>query len=163
MRIIEKISINLVNYIRKIYWFIFRPTTIGVRLLNIYNNEILLVKHTYSSNWYLPGGGAKNGINIRDSLKREIKEELNIDLNEGQLNGANLFGVYDNFQEYKNDYIFLFIVDNLKLDLSAIRNIEIEEAEYFNINNLSDSISPGTKRRINEFLSRKDKVIISKW
>ncbi|MCR4284388.1 MAG: NUDIX domain-containing protein [Parcubacteria group bacterium] len=155
--------IKIINILRKIYWFIFRPTTIGVRLLNIYNNEVLLVKHTYSSSWYLPGGGAKNGIDIIDSLKREIKEELNIDLNEGQLSSADLFGVYDNFQEYKNDYIFLFILDNLKLNLTKAKNIEIEEAGYFNINNLPGSISAGTKRRINEFLSRKDKVIISKW
>jgi len=163
VKIIKKIGINLVNYIRKIYWFTFRPTTIGVRLLNVHDNEILLVRHTYSNYWYLPGGGAKKRVGIIDSLKKEIKDELTVALNEDQLNNINLLGIYNNFQEYKNDYIFLFILENERLILSDTKSIEIEEAKYFSLDALPSNISPGTKRRIDDSLSRRNKVIIDKW
>lgn len=52
----------------------------------IYNNksQILLVQHTPEFGaghyWYVPGGTANKGEDAIDALKREIKEETNIDV-----------------------------------------------------------------------------------
>ncbi|MBW6440808.1 NUDIX hydrolase [Patescibacteria group bacterium] len=52
----------------------------------IYNdkNQILLAQHTPEFGeghyWYIPGGTANKGENAIDALRREIKEETNIDI-----------------------------------------------------------------------------------
>lgn len=55
--------------IYKLSWKITQPQTIGVRAILIKNNKILLVKHTYSDQWFLPGGGLKREKNWKTLLK----------------------------------------------------------------------------------------------
>ena len=68
--------------IARFYWRVFKPRTLGVRLLLIRDNKVLLVKHTYLQELYLPGGGVKNNECFEEAIRREIKEELNFDLEE---------------------------------------------------------------------------------
>ncbi len=64
-------------------------------------NEFLLVKYT-DGGWAFPGGHLEHGENWKDSLLREIKEELNVNPNEVQL----LSPIHINNWEYKNKYYF---------------------------------------------------------
>ena len=41
--------------------------------------EVLVVKERGRSWWDLPGGGMEHGENIKEALKRELKEEVNYD------------------------------------------------------------------------------------
>ena len=43
----------------KIYCFLFRPIRMGVRVMMIEKDKVWLVRHTYLSGWYMPGGGIK--------------------------------------------------------------------------------------------------------
>ncbi|HMT26992.1 MAG TPA: NUDIX domain-containing protein [Candidatus Absconditabacterales bacterium] len=117
-----------------------------------------MVKHKYHNDLFLPGGGLHNGEEFVSALKRELKEELNLDIIE-----LELFGVYQNMKEYKMDTIVLFISFQ-EIDLKNISLID-EEIELFmmaDINNLPENISPGTKRRIEEFKLKKN-PIVGKW
>jgi ADP-ribose pyrophosphatase YjhB (NUDIX family) len=51
------------------------------------NSSVLMVKHLKNkrSYWLLPGGGIRLGESATAALKREIKEELNIDVVIGDL------------------------------------------------------------------------------
>lgn len=132
----------------KILWRITKPITLGVRVLMIDSNKILLVKHTYQDCWYLPGGGMKKGETFEQAIKREVKEELGANLIE-----YKLFGVYNNFFEYKNDNIIIFFSDNFTLTGDTDR--EIECYKFFDLTDLPNTISRGTKKRIKEYLDGK--------
>ena len=62
---------------------------IRIRIAGIYieNNKILLVKHKKRDNEYylLPGGGQEPGESQKEAIKREYKEELNLDIEVGDL------------------------------------------------------------------------------
>ncbi len=46
------------------------------------DNKFLIVKPTYGKEWEIPGGNIEEGESPFNSLKREVKEELGIDINE---------------------------------------------------------------------------------
>lgn len=55
-----KIFWFFVNPIRKLYWFIFRPKTRGVKCIVENKGKFLLVKLNYAHHkWTIPGGGVK--------------------------------------------------------------------------------------------------------
>ena len=139
------IAMKLVYKILKVYWKITKPVTTGVRALLITHNKVLLVKHTYQNHWYLPGGGVKKGELYHEAIKREIYEELN-----GEIYDLTLFGVYNNFFEYKSDTVVIFYSNNFTFDINT--SSEIENVCLFPLNALPNEISPGSKRRIDEYL-----------
>lgn len=146
------------QFFYKIYrlsWKLTQPQTIGVRAILIKNNEILLVKHTYSDQWFLPGGGLKKGEKLENAIKRELNEELGVEVKKIQLHGA-----YQNFYEGKRDYIIVFISENFKI--YPKKDQEIEQYGFFDLLNIPGKTSPGTRKRIKEFLENK-KVNHGDW
>ena len=133
----------------KLYWQIFQPQTNGVRTILVKENKILLVKHSYSNSWFLPGGGMKKGETFHQAIKRELFEELGI-----SVENLKLHGIYNNFQEGKIDHIFVFSSGTFSTPTKS--DAEIEKFEFFDFENLPEKISPGTKRRIDEFLQQKE-------
>lgn len=63
-------------------------------------------------------------------------------------------------KEIKKDTISVFIVRYID-KLTPKKHFEIKEVRYFDINNLPESISPGTRKRIDEWLGRRYKS--SNW
>ncbi|WP_297983902.1 NUDIX domain-containing protein [uncultured Chryseobacterium sp.] len=126
----------------KFFWKVFKPQTLGVRAILIKEDKILLVKHTYSNSWFLPGGGMKKGETFETAIKRELNEELGI-----TVQNLKLQGIYNSFFEGKNDSIFVFLSDNF--EISGKKDAEIDEFEFFD---LPEKTSPGTRKRIAEFV-----------
>ena len=90
---------RLLYLLARCYWRIFRPLTLGVKVLLIENEAIWLVQHSYQPGWFLPGGGVKRNEDLETAVRREAYEELGAKLGEIQL-----FGVYSSNKQKKNDH-----------------------------------------------------------
>lgn len=143
-----KILTIIAYKIATIYWRIFRPQTFGVKLLLINDGKVLLAEHSYTKGFHLPGGGVKSGEMFDEALKREILEELGLDMNNLQL-----FGVYQNTKQGKLDTIIAFIsTEPVDLNKAKLSN-EINHVGFYSLNILPTNVSPGSHRRIQEYLS----------
>lgn len=81
--------------------------------LIIYGNQILLMKDESSPYYYIPGGRVSLHESAEDAIKREIKEELRIDVKVNRI----LWSVENFFVEETNGEIFHEIAFYFLLDL----------------------------------------------
>lgn len=124
----------------KIYWFIFRPKTQGVKCLIVSGDETLLIRHTYGhSAWTLPGGGIKKGELKEQAIKREIKEELGFDIE------PKYIGEFTHNTEYKIDTVYCFVANVEKKD-PVLQEAEIKKAGWWKTNGLPENHSTGLDR-----------------
>lgn len=115
----------------KLYWFLFRPKTTGVKCILQRNNKILLIKHSYGRDlWTLPGGGVKRNESPPAAAVREVSEEVG--MTTAQLDECgSLF--YDG--EYKQNTIYVFKT-TVSTDEFTIDDVEVCEAQWFSIDTL---------------------------
>lgn len=148
--------LELALKLRRLYWRIVQPQTIGARAIVVdEHGAILLVKHKYGKGWFLPGGRVKKSENPELGMQRELKEELGIT----SLHTSEVLGTYTNVQEYKKDTITVYVVKQFTHTDKS--HFEIESKGFFSPNNLPEDTSPGTKRRIKEYL--KQQPITKTW
>jgi 8-oxo-dGTP pyrophosphatase MutT (NUDIX family) len=65
------------------WWFVRRPHTHGVKcILRDESGRVLFVRHTYGNRavWELPGGGLRRREDPVAAVRREMREELGIEL-----------------------------------------------------------------------------------
>jgi 8-oxo-dGTP pyrophosphatase MutT (NUDIX family) len=63
----------------RLYWFIARPSVLGVKCVLTDGDRVLLVRHTYgAAEWVLPGGAVKRGEHPLAAARREMHEELGV-------------------------------------------------------------------------------------
>lgn len=134
----------------RLYWRLARPVTFGVRAIVLRGDErLLLVKHTYDRRWYLPGGGRKRYETAEAALGREVREEVGI----AELRLVRRLGTYRNSREGKRDTIEVFVA---RADAFGRRQRrEIAACEWFDPRELPADASPGTRRRVAEFLGQR--------
>ena len=148
---------KLIFKVSRLFWFVTKPITLGVRLLLIKEDTVLLVKHTYqSSHWFLVGGGVKRNENLLEATRREAREEVGAALGE-----LKLLGIYTNYFDYKSDHVILFICEDFRM--SGVSDNEIESIEFFPLDNLPANLASGHRRRIQEFVSNNTTPIVGMW
>jgi 8-oxo-dGTP pyrophosphatase MutT (NUDIX family) len=150
-----KLLLRLAYRVLQLYWFLARPVTLGVRLLPIQGDSVLLVRHSYQDAWFLPGGGVKRGETLEQAIRREAQEECG-----AQVEELEILGAYTHFYEYKNDHIILFLSRNFQL--TGEHDHEVERVAFFPFDRLPMDVSPGSRRRIEEY-RRGDLVAFGPW
>lgn len=122
--------------------------TLGARAIVLNSaNQILLVKHTYQQHWYIPGGGVNKGESAKTAVIRELKEEVGLTV----IGEPELFGIYHHTYLGAHDYPIIYVVKNYSQE--KCNSPEIEKLEWFDYDKLPETVSPGTKRRLNEFFN----------
>jgi ADP-ribose pyrophosphatase YjhB (NUDIX family) len=148
---------QLIHRIHRLYWWLMRPQTHGVRGL-VFNeqDEILLVRHRYIKGCYLPGGRVGRREAPLDALKREIREETGL----SHLTIERKLGTYQSEQEYKRDTIDVFVARCSGM-IQFKPNIEIQQAQFFPLSELPSDVTPATRRRLAEY--RGESSIEGRW
>jgi len=141
--------------ISRTLWLIFKPLSFGVRILMVRNQNILLVKHVYQDQWFLPGGLIEHGETIEKAVRREAAEEVGATLHD-----LTLFGVYTKFILGKSDHVIVFLSRDFSLNGDS--DDEIERWEFFDFNALPEGVSPGSRKQIQRYID-KDSPAFGMW
>jgi 8-oxo-dGTP pyrophosphatase MutT (NUDIX family) len=113
------------------------------------------VHHTYVDNWYLIGGGIEPGETAINAVKRELLEEVGVT----PMSPPKLFGIYHNTKFKPDDHVALYVIEEFIKEKSD--DPEIEAIKWFPMDKLPQNISPAAKRRIEEYLGRRE--IAAEW
>ena len=140
------------------YFLVVRGMTLGVRAVVLdAENRVFLVRHSYVSGWHLPGGGVDFGETMEQAMRRELKEEGDIDLT-GE---AVLHGIFLNSHVSRRDHVAVYVVRQFTQDRLPEPNHEIVECGFFAITALPDGTTHGTRQRLAEVLD--GKPLMATW
>ena len=140
------------------YFLLVRGMTLGVRAVVLdADNKVFLVKHSYVAGWYLPGGGVDYGETMEQAMRRELKEEGDIDL----IGESVLHGIFLNSHVSRRDHVAVYVVRHFRQDRLPAPNREIIASGFFNRSALPEGTTPGTRLRIAEVLD--GKPLIATW
>jgi ADP-ribose pyrophosphatase YjhB (NUDIX family) len=110
----------------RVYWFLRRPDTSGVKCVLTDEDRILLVRHSYGPRgWDLPGGSIRPGEAPEDAARREMNEELGIAIHD--------FGLLDELvvrSEHREDHVHCFTAE-LRAPRLTIDRGELVTAAWF--------------------------------
>ncbi len=140
----------------RIYLYLVRPITLGVRVMMIRGNEVLLVRQTYIGGWFMPGGGLHRGETFEGAARREVAEEVG-----GQLHDLNLVGVYTHFKELKSDHNILFL--STDFTFTGRHDLEIAEVRFFPLDALPEDLWAGHRLRLEEYRAHRPSPQFGEW
>lgn len=132
----------------QLYWRLFKPTVLGSRVIVVRDKKVLLVKLSYASGWYLPGGGVEKRESFQQAALRELREECGLDARR-----AELFGLYVSTRQGKVDHVAVFTITEFTKLEGAAPDPEISEMGFFDLFELPPDTSPATRRRVSEYLA----------
>lgn len=126
-----------------------RGMTLGARgFVTDGQGRVLLVRHTYSPGWQLPGGGVEHGETVEEALRRELREEGGIEL----AGRPSLFGIYSHHAIFPGDHVALYLVSAFTQHPWQ-PDREVAEARFFATCALPEDVTRATRRRVEEVVN----------
>lgn len=146
--------LQVANVLRHWWWRWRSPITLGVRAIVIDDDGMaLLVRHSYGRPvWHLPGGGVHRRERLGHAIRRELMEEVGVEVEDDD-HGLELLGLHTNLHQGRSDHIAVFLV--ARWSSHPASSGEIDEAEFFDPDQLPADVSSGTRRRIDEWRGRR--------
>ncbi|QZY56725.1 NUDIX hydrolase [Crassaminicella profunda] len=125
----------------------------GIIILNE-SKEVLLQFRKDTNNWGLPGGYMELGETFEDTIRRELKEEMNV-----QVENLTLYDVLSGplyYHEYPNgDKVYSVTVlytANKIVGKIEVDNKEIATVKFFSPNKLPSNITKTTKMILESYI-----------
>lgn len=130
-----------------------------IRVCGILNkgDGLLFVKHIKKEKeyWLLPGGGVDYGETFQESLKREFKEEVNLEIEVKEMLFVSEAIAPDMSRHIVNMY---FEVEQIGGELKLGEEERLKEAGYIKISDFDDYIIyPNIKKQLKELYTGKVK------
>lgn len=148
-------------YIREIRALIGnRPLILVGSLVMVFNdqNEILLHRRADDGTWDFPGGYMEPGETIEETARREVREEVGLEI--GEMTLFQVFSGRDFYYQCPNgDQVFpvnpVFVTRDVRGVLRSDGD-ESLEARYFAMDNLPDALFPQVGEVIRRYRDRND-------
>ncbi|RME07823.1 MAG: NUDIX domain-containing protein [Anaerolineae bacterium] len=138
----------MMNFFRKylyswmrLVWLLVKPMSLGVRLLMVRDGKVLLVRHVYQDQWFLPGGLVEPGETLAAAARREALEEVGASLHD-----LTLFGVYSHRELGKINHVVVFL--SRQFELNGRSDSEIEQYAFFDRKALPADVSAASRWQI---------------
>ncbi|MGB7407456.1 MAG: NUDIX domain-containing protein [Pontixanthobacter sp.] len=143
---IHRAALKIAHKVRHRWRLIAKPELSGVTLLlRNADGHLLLVRHNYGPDvWSLPGGGMDKGEDPEEAIRREMREELSI-----ELRALAFLGTVDETLSGTRHTAQVFTAttsDGIEPD-----GREIAHARFFPLNALPHDIGDIAHRRIDRF------------
>lgn len=120
--------------------------------------NVLLQKREDDGKWGYHGGAVEIDESVEDALKREVREELNIEIDEVELfgvySGPSYHHIYPNGDE--TSCIDIVYICHKYHGEIKLQKEEVLEIGWFNKMNLPDNLSDNPKQPIYDYLSKFD-------
>ena len=109
------------------YWFVFRPVEPSAHVAMWCGGRILVVHSSYKRHLSMPAGGLKRREVPIEGARRELREEVGIDVAASALREAGLFV---GRAQWKEDRAYVFEIDVDEPPPIQIDNREVVGAEF---------------------------------
>jgi 8-oxo-dGTP pyrophosphatase MutT (NUDIX family) len=127
---------KLLYRLLRVYWFIFRPEVRGTRCLVEREGQLLLIRQTYGDMlWTLPGGLIRRNESPEDAARREVKEEVGL-----EMKSLRPLGHFTDTSDCARDTVHCFRGETSSAEIKIDRD-EIYEARWFDANELPEGQS----------------------
>lgn len=127
---------------------VLSPVALGtVAIVEDAQGRVLLVRHSYSRGWNLPGGGVARSEPPAAAILRELKEEV------GLMRSAapQFIGIFTRRTGWATNVIVVYRVRDAEIAFKP--NWEIREILFADPNALPPDATYGTRRRLAELVS----------
>jgi 8-oxo-dGTP pyrophosphatase MutT (NUDIX family) len=142
-----RLSARLVTAVMRVWWRLRRPMTLGARIAAFNDSgEVMLVRHSYTPGWHLPGGGVERGESMAEAALKELREEAGLAPAPGS--APALFGVYMN-PGFRGDHIAVFVLRGV-VPVPSDSQGEIVERGFFSLAALPEGTTRATLERLAE-------------
>lgn len=138
--------VRVAHLLRRVYWRVLKPRTMGSVCMVIDGERVLLVRHTYDAGWHLPGGGVKRTESFADAARREVREETGL-----LIRDLSLLGLYHSRREGKSDNITVYVTTRFEGDPTAA-SWEIADVAWVPLRELPPDATGPVRRRVAEYL-----------
>ncbi|WP_199562565.1 NUDIX domain-containing protein [Pelagibacterium lacus] len=125
---------------------LYKHMTLGARVAVVMEGKVLMVRHTYSPGWQLPGGGVDPGETLEQAGRREVLEETGYAV----AGPMRLFAMYHSVLYTDRDHVALFVVEGAEMARAFAPGREIAEIGWLALDALPDDLSPSARRRLAE-------------
>ncbi|MBS0276519.1 MAG: NUDIX domain-containing protein [Proteobacteria bacterium] len=125
------------------------PAVFGVRgVVEDGQGRILLVRHSYIAGWHLPGGGVDRGEPPENAVVREVEEEVGL----MESTPPEFIALYSQKVFWVTNVVGLYRLRNARIDFKP--NLEIREAQFFDLATLPVNTTAATQRRLAELTGK---------
>lgn len=137
---------------------IFPEPTTGALIFDREGRLFLMKSHKWEGKWVIPGGHVDLGERIEDAVRREVKEETNLDVYDVEFVCFQEFVYGDGFWKKKH---FIFFDYACKTDSTdVVLNDEAQEYAWVSLRDLDEyPVETYTWNVIREYLKKKGQRI----
>jgi 8-oxo-dGTP pyrophosphatase MutT (NUDIX family) len=138
-----RVGYRVAYRLAQVWWYVLRPDMHGVKGILLDGDRVLLVRHTYGDRgrWDVPGGHARSGEPAAEAVRREMREELGVDI------AWEPVGSLGATTDHKLERVHCFVAHRPAEDLVIARG-EIADAEWFGLQELPARVGELSRRSL---------------